>query len=274
MNSKPTFSDDELTAYLDNEADYARIELINEALRHDMDLRQRLDALRIDRQGLSEALAPLLGAAPKYPLQGSPNDQTTRAKQPPTTSHKPGFNFSWRPALAMSMVLVLLGVGIGWAGNRYWAPVNESQWRYYAAVYQALYINSTLSHLERPEDQLHSELKRVSAVLGKSLSLDKLAISESLEYKRAQVLGYEGQPLIQLAFLSSVDAPVALCIMRTPPADQRASDGDTPHTEVRLTEMEGMSAAIWERGGFSYLLIGGNDDMLIGDIAHQFANTI
>ncbi len=47
---KRSFSDEELTAFLDGEEDHAPVADIKSALQSDTALAQRLDALRIDRQ--------------------------------------------------------------------------------------------------------------------------------------------------------------------------------------------------------------------------------
>jgi len=59
---------------------------------------------------------------------------------------------------------------------------------------------------------------------------------------------------------------VALCIMRS----NKQSD-QAVQTAVEVSDMEGMSAATWEKEGYTYLLIGGRDAHLIRDTAEQLA---
>lgn len=89
-----------------------------------------------------------------------------------------------------------------------------------------------------------------------------LAPVEQLDYKRAQILSFEGRPLIQLAFLSKVGAPVALCILQSYDG-QESSPG--------FSEMRGMSSASWSKDGYEYLLIGGNDNSLIKQVAERYS---
>jgi hypothetical protein len=82
------------------------------------------------------------------------------------------------------------------------------------------------------------------------------------EYKRSQILGFEGRPLMQVAYLSRVGSPVVLCIMRS---DATAALG------VKTDVMQGMAAATWRKGNYEYLLIGGHDKALIERAANTFA---
>lgn len=246
MNTKPEFSDEELTAYLDGEVEYINVDAINKALANDPQLRRRIDDLTIDKPEIQSAFNDLLVAAPPV-------------KIPPQRNHnKPRYSIG----ALVAAVVIAISFGIGWNTSHYLHVGENTGWRYYASVYQALYINSTLAHINRPETEMMTELTRVSSALGKEISLPSLVSHAQLDYKRAQVLGYMGQPLIQLAFLSSVDVPVALCIMRS---------GVTSNAPIKTLKMEGMSAATWDKDGYSYLLIGGSDDLLIKDVAGELA---
>ncbi len=245
MNKHIEFSDEELTAYLDGEHEYVRAEEINRALSHDQTLRARLEQLSVSKEELQSAFDDLLDHAP--PLAPESIDTPS----------------PWKMSIGAAAAIAVICFSLGWGINHLPTTHSVSGWKNYAAVYQALYINSTLSHINNTEEHKINELKRVSLALGKDINLPDLSSFKQLDYKRAQILGYEGQPLIQLAFLSSVDAPIALCIMRTKQLKEAG---------VSLSEIEGMSAASWEKDGYAYLLIGGNDSMLIKDTANKFAS--
>ena len=101
--------------------------------------------------------------------------------------------------------------------------------------------------------------------MGKQLNLNLVSDVDRLDYKRAQVLGFEGQPIVHLAFLSKIGAPVALCIKRV---------GHPSKSAVHTTEMRGMSAVTWSKGNYEFLLVGGRDAELLTKAATKFAERL
>ncbi len=251
MSEPRSFSDEELTAYLDGESDSAASAEIEQALSQDAQLRARLDALSFDKTQLKDGMDALLGSAPKAP------DWDEGAYAATLTNGGSG----WRRTAAAAVVALAVGLGGGYLlGGK-----SEPGWRDYVASYHALYANSTLTHIDQPERLAEEELERVSSAIGKPIALSVVKQPEQLDYKRAQVLSFEDRPLIQLAFLSKVGTPIALCIV------QSSEVGDSP---VRLTELEGMSAAVWSKDGYEFILIGGRDDDLIAQAAALYAERI
>ena len=164
----------------------------------------------------------------------------------------------YRAIAASAVICLALGGALGF----FLSPKQDQTWREYVAIYQALYINVTLAHIDEVEANLADELKRVSQAIGKEINLPSVTGQGQLSYKRAQILGFKGRPLIQLAFLSNVGVPVALCIIRS---------DTTAKQDVSLNARRGMSAASWANGGYEYMLIGGSDDALIAQAAKAFA---
>ena len=106
-------------------------------------------------------------------------------------------------------------------------------------------------------------MDRVGAAIGKEISVSQVAEFSEVEYKRAQVLAYKGKALIQLTFLSSTGKPIALCILRTSKRENKA---------VEFSQLEGMRAASWKSDDYDYLLIGGEDEMLIERMSKIFTS--
>ncbi len=251
MNKQINFSDEELTAYLDGQFGYTRQAEIESAIKNDRDLQEQIDALSIDKDDIKNAFDGLLSLAPEQEI---PEPRSNNV-----------FQASWALSPAIAAAVALVFFSFGWVVKPSETVNSISGWKSYAAAYQALYINSTLAHIDSDEEELNKELARVSAALGKDLELDKLQSFDRLDYKRSQILGFNGQPLIQLAFLNTMDAPVALCIMRSKEDVEKA---------IELAEIEGMSSAAWEKDGFRYLLIGGKDSILIEEAANALSNVI
>ncbi|WP_298835800.1 hypothetical protein [uncultured Roseobacter sp.] len=237
------FTDEELVAYLDGEADHAPVALIDAALERDPVLRQRVRALGLDTLALRAGYETLLNPAPA----SIPAMQTTGNGWLRSTSVAAGI------ALAAG-----IAIGVLIPGGK------DDGWTEYVAAYQALYSSSTLSHISPVPSDQQRELARVGAAIGKPIDLARLTAFPDAEYKRAQVLSFDGRALVQLAFLTSTGEPLALCIIRS---------DNVPAGQPDTREMEGMHAAKWSDGTYEYLLIGGSDDALIRRMSSGFADT-
>ena len=236
------YSDEELVAYLDGEAEFVSIQEIDLALKQDAALAKRLEQLTIDRKKLNAAFVAI--PSPSFEL---PETGIASQKQ-----KKPGLMTA--AALAASLVV---GLALGSIASF----DNTPRWVSYVAAYQALYTTGTLSSVKLDVSAQEMELARVSASIGKSIKLDQLNVSPEIEYKRGQLLGFEGAALVQLAFLTKTGDPLALCIIR---------NGSDNSENVDLAVLEGMSSAYWRKDGYSYLLIGGKNSELVSRIAEKF----
>lgn len=251
MNKTAEFSDEQLTAYLDGEMDYIPADDIRAALKHDPELQARLDRLSVDKAALATAFNRLLDASPQAP---DFSDVGGRVRDP-------AWAVSWRRLAAVLVV----GLGVGWTFALFSRGGELETWRDYVAAYHALYAEDTLAAIDRPTPVQTDELARISGLLGKPLDLTLLTDLPELEYKRAQILGYEGEPLAQMTFLSTDGVPIALCIIRQP-------DGE--NVPVTLAEMEGMASASWSSEGYDYLLIGGKDQTILDSVAGKLQTTL
>ncbi|WP_293572779.1 hypothetical protein [Phaeobacter sp.] len=252
------FTDEELTAFLDGEEEFAPMEAIASALESDPALAKRLEALDLDRAMLAESFAGLQ-PDPAVLEHASAGARALAAGDSATLGGPlagPGSRFGrlrglWVGAAGGAVAAALV---IGFALGSVVNPARQG-WAEYVAAYQALYSNSTLAHIDLSTAEKQAQLDRVSASIGKSIAIDKLEVFPEVKFARSQILSFKGKPLIQLAFLTSTGEPLALCIMR-------ASDPVDKAPELR--RMEGLSTALWDQNGYRYILIGGQDDALIG----------
>lgn len=225
-------SDELLTAHLDGELspeDHARVEA---ALTKDEALQARLELLDIPLDPLRSAMDQLTTQAPSIPL-------------PAASAKSRGFPF------AIAGGSLAAGVVIGALLMTQLTPApKQPGWIDYVASYQALYSQETLAGIDIDPAEQAAQLSRVSEAVGRSLSV--AASVPGLEFKRAQTLGFNGKPLVQLAYLTPDGVPLAFCVIAK--EDQAA---------LKQMEREGMQAASWSDGSFSYLLIGGQDADLI-----------
>ncbi len=250
MSKTVDYSDEQLTAYLDGEMSGQDAAALERALEQETGLRDRLERLRIDTEAIRRAGDALLDSAPAIP---------DALAQPAAEAPAPRA-FRLPAMAAVALLCVFAGAGL----TKLLFPAPEETWQDFAAIYHALYVANTLNHIEQTEAAAEAELIRVSGAIGKTIDLDELK-SGPLDYKRAQILGYKGKPLLQLAFLSKIGAPVALCIYRS---------GDAAKAAVAAATLRGLSSATWSKDGYEYLLIGGTDQKLITDAAKAFARLI
>lgn len=233
------FTDEEITAYLDGETEFAPVEEIEAALEEDEALQERMASMTFDADRFDEAFKGLLPEAPAMP---------SLLPKKPELIYRPSKGYGRIAAAAC------LALAMGFGAGTLLTAQEEDGWHEYVAAYQALYITKTLDHVDRPREVAEAELTRVTNAIGIDISLDQLSSQEGLNYKRGQVLGYEGKPLIQLAFLTDDGKPIALCIIKSRGGQKSNMD---------VGQMEGMKSATWSNGEFDFLLIGGDDEMLI-----------
>ena len=241
-----SFTDEELTAYLDAEADDALMQEINGALDHDRVLGERLAALRIPLDTVREALAPQRLGAPDAP------------DLPWVRSRSYGrVSFGGVRMAGVVAASVIAGVILGATMFRGLPPSDTPAWAAAAAAYQELYVAETLLNSEQSPEVTGNVLAGFGAAHG--LSLSGLTGLEGVAFKRAQILGYEGQPLLQLAYLAGTDTPVSVCLFPVDGSDH------APQTTV----LKGLSATGWVSRGVGFLVIGGRDDALTRRVADQ-----
>jgi hypothetical protein len=78
----------------------------------------------------------------------------------------------------------------------------------------ALYVPETLDHLPGDEATQRAQLRTIDARLGLDLALAKLSLPHA-EFKRAQILEYDGAPIAQITYLDPAHGPMALCVTRS-----------------------------------------------------------
>ncbi len=252
MTTKRHFTDEELTCYLDGEATLDLQQEIEQAAANDQSLAGRLRALSLDTDNIKTAFDELAATAPEPPtvlLQKNRNSSLSRVR------------FNTYQAASIACLVFAVGIMLG----RIISLPNQPAWQDYAAKYHALYVNETLARVPNNSKNLDGALARAEVALRHKFNKKALSSVAGLDLKRSQILGFEGRPLIQLAFLSKTGAPVALCIIK--------KAGGTKNPPI-LSKMEGLAAASWSKEGYEYLLIGGRDEALIRDAAAAFHKTL
>ncbi len=248
MSEPRFFTDEELTAYLDGEAGAQLESAISQALETDEALGERLALLDVPMAAIAEAFDSLLASAPAMP------DLAPATPLPANTNARP--RWAWGVAtfgtgLVAGLALALF-VGLD-------APEPAPRgWVSFVASYQTLYTTETLAAVNPTPQEAALQLAAVSAGIG--LDLAALPQAQGLTFKRAQLLGFNGKPLVQISYLREDGTPVALCIIPAGPDPQ----------ELNMGAAEGLDVARWNTPGYGFLLIGGQDAAPLAREAETF----
>ena len=241
MTQGLSFSDDDLSCYLDGEASRELAKHIEAAQANDPALSQRIEEMRAATARFYSGLDAMLAHAPAMP-----------DLPPPSSSRQPAWGMAITGALAGAAAAAAAVVMIA-------RPAPEPGWRDVVASYQSLYVTETLVSVDQPVAVSTAKLQDLSQTLG--FDLTNLPEVDGMTYKRSQQLGYKGRPLAQLTFLTDQGGPVALCIVHT---------GGTDSASINSEILEGMSAYSWTQDGYGILLIGPQGGSTLENAAEQF----
>lgn len=230
-------SDELLVAYLDGELDAEQRQLIADQLKANPSVAARLDELQCADLPFKAAFDSMLDEAPTERLNAML--KALPPAQAPVMSR--------RRFLAVAASFAVAGVV---ADRLYmsWPRAESGQgWRASVAEYMALYTPETLENLNADPASHAAQLSSVGAQLGLPLSPDAVNLPGA-EFRRAQILDYDGVLIGQLTYLDPRHGPLALCITASKRGTQPAA------TEQR----RGMNVVYWANPSHGFMLIGRN----------------
>ncbi|MFB3304175.1 anti-sigma factor family protein [Pseudomonas sp. AMR01] len=230
-------SDELLVAYLDGELAAEQHQLIADQIQTNPDLAARLQALHCADMPFKAAFDSVLDQAPTERLQAM-------LKALPAVQTN---TFSRRSFLAVAASFTVAGVVadrlfMGW-------PHTESGqgWRASVAAYMALYTPQTLENLSVDPASHRAQLNSVGSQLGLPLSLESVCLPGP-EFRRAQILDYDGILIGQLTYQDPRHGPLALCITAS-------KKGAQP---IATEQRRGMNVVYWSNPSHGFMLIGRN----------------
>ena len=250
-----------LTAYLDGELAAGERAALDRRLVAEPALQARLEELRRGERAFRPAYEALLSVAPAERLQAM---FTGLAAGNAEAGRRPSRGGSRRlAAIAAAVVLFLAGGLVGYLVPTL-RPVEPPGWRQVVAEYQTLTTAETLAAIPDDPAMLLEELTVLGSKLALSLAPDKLALPDVV-LKRAQMFDFRGRPLVQLAYLSPADGPIAFCIIQN----------GRPDADLAFEQREGSNIVFWTRDGRGYMLIGKTPrealEAYAGDLAARFS---
>jgi anti-sigma factor RsiW len=246
-------TDADLVAFVDNRLSPDRREAIVSLARQDSTIASRIAVLTDGTPVLGEAFRPLLADMPPQ-LEERLRKKAQEMNTPP------------EPVVTRRLFTIGLATAAsfaigGVAGGLLMQYRNTSgDWREAVAQYHALYGMATTAGLNPSPDDISQQLAIVSQVLGRPL----LRVGETLaglNFKRAQVLEFEGAPLIQIVFETADKIPLAFCLKRS--RDTLRS----PSVDMQ----QGLALASWTRDGVDELIVARLPQQQIMDLAQRLA---
>jgi len=235
------FSDDQLSLFLDGEAEEVLEAQISAALGHDVVLAARVEKLSSSTQVIRNALDLVTLNAPAMPA----NLATSAPSRLPQVLIPLGLAASFALGLLVSTALR--------------QPVD---WVDQVASYQALYVPETLSGSVQDAAVTLETLTSAQTALG--LDLVGHTQIEGLNFKRVQMLGIEGAPLVQIAYVDAHGVPFALCAMPV------SSEDRTFETEMN----HALATVSWIENGIGFVLIGGTDQSFVTERAQEVGQAL
>lgn len=237
-------SDELLVAYLDGELDADQCRFVVDQLHAHPAVAERLAALQCADMPFKAAFEGVLDEAPTERLNAMLKALPER--EPPALSR--------RRFLAVAASFAVAGV----VADRLfmaWPHAESGQgWRASVAEYMALYTPQTLENLSADRAAHVAQLRSVGTQLGLPLSPDAVSLPGA-EFRRAQILNYDGVLIGQLTYLDPRHGPLALCIT----ASQKGPAG------LATEQRRGMNVVYWSNASHGFMLIGRNpfDDLQI-----------
>ncbi|MDQ0124056.1 anti-sigma factor RsiW [Pseudomonas lini] len=239
-------SDEQLVAYLDDQLDTEQRHRIDAAVAENSLLNLRLQWLARSSLPFKDAYDQVGRQAPTGRLQSMLDSLPS--------PERPAMDRRWFLAAAAGLVVsgvVADRLFIGWQQGR-----QQNNWRTLIADYMALHIPETLDNLPADEATQRAQLRTIDARLGLALVPAQLALPH-VQFKRAQILEYDGMPIAQMTWLDPAHGPLALCVTRS-------DSGSRPFAHERR---RGLNVVYWADLEHAWMLIGHNPAAELEDTA-------
>ena len=224
-----------LVAYLDGElADDERRE-IESLIENNNDARNYIETLSQHNLPIKEAFEELL-------QDSVPGSVSSLVENASLDSEQSEISTSRRRLLATGFGSLLVGVLGVKVWDRYTTPESVPDWVSQVANYQNLYVRETVANAAITSDKDLQEM--MSRSLGTTLQIPDLDAHE-IQFKRAQLLHVNNEPLLQLVYLPKQGRPIAICIKQG--AGMEVSNG--------LGESHQMQYAFWELNNLGVVMV-------------------
>ncbi len=253
--------DAELVGLIDNELDEDAKRRVLERLAEDDVLRRRYEALRDVGPSIDAAFTTLLENAPLSRLRAAIPPEIV-----PRAAYRPFAGVALRGLAAGFVIGILTAGAAAWVALSLAPHEEKEDWRAAVVEYMELYTNETFAFDDVDPSIKEKKLNAFGRDVGTTLTPENLAIP-GLRFKTAQILAYDGSPLVEIAYVDGQGAPVLFCIIANGGAD----------APTQLERRDDFSLASWSEAGRSYLVIGRLSGQQVAELARalerRFAKT-
>jgi anti-sigma factor RsiW len=249
-----------LAAYVDGELGSDQLAEVEQLLARDAEARQTVEQMRrvnaLLRTTFSEQR--FLPPPAKFLALTAGPRSVAEPKQP----RRIMANRWMRPAVAASL-LVLAFIGGHYVSPARWEQTQaiedpRTELLDEIAEYHVIYARETEHLVEVPAERQDHIEEWLGARLNRKLAVPDLS-RQGLEFAGARMLVLAGNPVAQLVYTRDTGTPVAFCIAF-------GEEGSTPLT---IDELHGMTVGYWDRGGYTYVIVGALSQEAIRHIAAE-----
>ena len=265
-----SYSDEDILRYVDGDMDEQSASQLRNDINNDPELSQRVDAMLASQ--LPYSMAYKLNPAPEMPesLRQTVSVWSDVARN---SSLQPQAAKPWGMKVAAVAAAVGLSFALGFGtanlrGNGQIAvnnPVIHGQttedtlWVQRVADYQSLYVAQTVSDIQGGRAKADELLARPEIKDVMNAQIPDLS-DYNYQFVRAQQLGFQGQPLIQLVYTSPGKKPLALCFM--------PSQGEDKNT-ITVALHEDLGSASWRTTSQRFVIVADESQESIESIARH-----
>ena len=248
--------DQDLTALIDGELEEPRRSALMARIENDPALKSRFEALRAAGVNASSAFDRMLADAPLARLRAAlPPEPPRLAASTPARRNWGARGFALRELAAGLAIGFLAAAALAWAtlGG---PPREDEDWRSAVLEYMDLYTHETFAFPAPDAAMQEQQLAAVGGRVGVKLTPDTVAVP-GLDYRVAFILGLDGVPLGEIAYIDPAGEPTLFCIL-----DQAA-----PDAALSIERRGDYTLASWARQGRKFLVIGRLPETKIADFA-------
>lgn len=256
---KPT--DEYLVLYADDALSPERKQLLLNAAKRDANLAETLAALDSSRLPFKAAFDQQTLPPVPDALREKLRDMTQAVTVEPAESLRGMHERKMWPVRFAQAACLVLCIGVGYMGGISMQGKSptlvdggiagasndnvQSQWVERVVDYQSLYVFNTVSDIKVDMQASVEKLNRLAALHDLDVAIPDLS-AEGYQFTRAQELGFNGKPLVQLVYTKEGFPPLALCFM--------PADGDADQA-LSLASHHGLGAADWISDDQRFVLV-------------------
>lgn len=270
-----TYSDEDILRYVDGNMDERSATQLRSDIDNNTELSQRVDAMLASQ--LPYSMAYKLNPPPEMPERvkqtiSTWSDVARNSSHQASAPKQLGLKVA-AVAAAVSLSFVL-GFGAATLISDEPAvainnpiingqPTEDTLWVKRVADYQSLYVAQTVNHIKDGRSKADELLARAEIKDVMDARIPDLS-DYNYQFVRAQQLGFQGQPLIQLVYTSPGKKPLALCFM--------PSEGENL-SNITVALHEELGSASWRTASQRFVVVADESQTAIESIARHAQKT-